>query len=82
MKEANGAAPPLVTLSGHSIIDGLKKLGYRTLGTGAVNWFVPKSKAWLRFRNVNFRLMALLPGDGITARIALKAANAITLKRY
>ena len=36
-----GAAPPLVTLSGHSIIDGLKKLGYRTIGTGAVNWFNP-----------------------------------------
>lgn len=49
---------------------------------GGVTWFVPKSKAWLRFRNLNLRLMALLPGNGIAARIALKAANAITLKRY
>jgi hypothetical protein len=36
-----GAAPPLVTLSGRNIVDGLKKLGYGTIGTGAVNWFNP-----------------------------------------
>jgi 2-polyprenyl-6-methoxyphenol hydroxylase-like FAD-dependent oxidoreductase len=51
-------------------------------GTGGVTWFVPKTKAWLRFRNLNLRLMALLPGDGIAAKIALKAANAIKLKQY
>jgi len=37
-----GAAPPLFTLSGHNIIDGLKKIGYRAIGTGAVNWFNPQ----------------------------------------
>jgi hypothetical protein len=36
-----GAAPPLLTLSGHSVIDGLKNIGYRAIGTGAVNWFNP-----------------------------------------
>ena len=51
-------------------------------GKGGVTWFVPKSKSWLRFRNLNLRLMALLPGDGIAAKLALKAANAITLKDY
>ena len=37
-----GAAPALVTLAGHNIIDGLKNIGYRTIGTGAVNWFNPQ----------------------------------------
>jgi hypothetical protein len=36
-----GASPPLITLPGHNVIDGLKKLGYRAIGTGAVNWFNP-----------------------------------------
>jgi hypothetical protein len=37
------AAPgrPAFTLDGHSIIDGFQRLGYRTLGTGAVRWFDP-----------------------------------------
>lgn len=51
-------------------------------GTGGVTWFVPKSKPWLHFRNLNLRLMSLLPGDGLAAKLALKAANTITLKDY
>jgi len=31
----------VVTLSGHNIIDGLKRSGYRAIGSGAVNWFNP-----------------------------------------
>jgi hypothetical protein len=37
-----GAAPPYLILDGHNIIDGLKNNGYRTIGTGAVNWFNPQ----------------------------------------
>lgn len=33
-------------------------------------------------RNLNFRLMPRIPGDGIATRMALTAANAITPKDY
>jgi 2-polyprenyl-6-methoxyphenol hydroxylase-like FAD-dependent oxidoreductase len=49
---------------------------------GGGKWFVPGSRSWLWFRNLNLRLMNLMPGDGIVAKIALKAANTITLKEY
>lgn len=51
-------------------------------GTDGRTWFVPKSPAWLRFRNLNLKLMSLVPGDGIAAKLALKAANAIKLRDY
>jgi membrane-anchored protein YejM (alkaline phosphatase superfamily) len=34
-----------VVLEGHNFIDGLNRLGYRTLGTGAVRWFDPGTRA-------------------------------------
>jgi 2-polyprenyl-6-methoxyphenol hydroxylase-like FAD-dependent oxidoreductase len=49
---------------------------------GGAKWFVPDSRSWLWFRNLNLKLMNLIPGDGIAAKIALKAANTITLKDY
>jgi membrane-anchored protein YejM (alkaline phosphatase superfamily) len=33
-----------ITLEGRNIIDGFKRRGYYTLGTGAVGWFDPNSK--------------------------------------
>ncbi|WP_158881729.1 FAD-dependent monooxygenase [Amycolatopsis anabasis] len=45
-------------------------------------WFVPGSRAWLAIRNLNYRLMNLLPTGGLIEKMALKAANAITLKPY
>ena len=32
---------PWVLLSGANIVDGLRRLGYLTVGTGAVGWFNP-----------------------------------------
>lgn len=32
-------------LSGRSIIDGFRRLGYRTIGSGAVRWFDPRTAA-------------------------------------
>lgn len=37
----SGKNPPFAWLQGRGIVDGLKKLGYLTLGTGAANWFNP-----------------------------------------
>jgi hypothetical protein len=31
--------PPFVTLSGRNIVDGLRQIGYYTLGSGAAAWF-------------------------------------------
>ncbi len=36
-----GASDPWVLLSGANIVDGLRRLGYLTVGTGAVGWFNP-----------------------------------------
>ncbi len=38
-----GRSTPFVTLKGRNIIDGFKRLGYLTLGTGAVSWFDPRT---------------------------------------
>lgn len=38
-----GKGTEFMTLSGTNIIDGFKRIGYRTLGTGAVGWFDPDS---------------------------------------
>ncbi len=39
-----GAASPWIELDGHNVIDGFKRRGYRTLGTGAVGWFDPATE--------------------------------------
>jgi len=38
-----GKGTEFVTLGGENIIQGFKKLGYSTIGTGAVGWFDPKT---------------------------------------
>jgi hypothetical protein len=46
-----GGASPWVQLSGRDIVDGLQRLGYLTVGTGAVRWFDPNlltSRALIR----------------------------------
>ena len=63
-----GAAPPLVTLSGHNIIDGLKKLGYRILGTGAVNWFNPAQPTG-RILSADFDAFAFCAGPRLKRQI-------------
>jgi arylsulfatase A-like enzyme len=39
-----GKAPAFVTLNGRNVVDGLKRLGYLTLGSGAVGWFNPGTR--------------------------------------
>ena len=34
-----GESEPFVTLKGRNVIDGLKNIGYRAIGSGAVTWF-------------------------------------------
>ncbi len=36
---AGSAAPPFCTLDGDNVIDGLRRVGYLAVGTGAVDWF-------------------------------------------
>ena len=36
---SEGPAPPFATLRGRTVIDGLKRLGFLTIGSGAVGWF-------------------------------------------
>jgi hypothetical protein len=38
---AGGASEPWVRLSGRNVIDGFRRLGYLTVGTGAAGWFNP-----------------------------------------
>ena len=65
-----GAAPPLFTLSGHNIIDGLKKIGYRAIGTGAVNWFNPERPTG-RVLSADFDAFAFTGGGpGLERQIA------------
>jgi hypothetical protein len=37
----SGLAQPWVVLHGRNIVEGFKKLGYRTIGSGGVGWFDP-----------------------------------------
>jgi len=39
-----GKGTEFITLSGENIIQGFKKLGYTTIGTGGVGWFDPKTE--------------------------------------
>src|SRR5204863_2636989 len=63
-----GMAPPLVTLSGHNIIDGLKKIGYRAIGTGAVNWFNP-TRPTGRVLSADFDAFGYAGGPGLKRQI-------------
>lgn len=42
-----GKGTEFITLTGRNIIEGLKREGYLTLGTGAVGWFDPTSETGL-----------------------------------
>ncbi|MEU5263454.1 FAD-dependent monooxygenase [Amycolatopsis sp. NPDC021455] len=52
------------------------------LAEGNGKWFVPPTRTWLRFRNLNYRLLPYLPWRKVIEELPLKAGNAITLKRY
>ncbi|WP_410569135.1 FAD-dependent monooxygenase [Amycolatopsis sp. cmx-4-61] len=52
------------------------------LGQGNGKWFVPPTRAWLKFRNLNYRLLPYLPWRRLIEELPLKAGNAITLKPY
>jgi hypothetical protein len=45
-------------------------------------WFVPRTRLGLRLRNFNYRMMSVLPTGKFVSKMALKVANAITLKDY
>ncbi|WP_328646025.1 FAD-dependent monooxygenase [Amycolatopsis sp. NBC_00348] len=52
------------------------------LGEGNGKWFVPPTRAWIRLRNLNLRLLPHLPWRKVIEQLPLKAGNAITLKEY
>ena len=52
------------------------------LGQGNGKWFVPPTRAWIRMRNLNLRLLPHLPWKKYVEQLPLKAGNAITLKDY
>ena len=63
-----GLVPPYVTLLGRNIIDGLKNLGYRTIGSGAVNWFNP-DKPTGRVLSQDFDVFGFCPGPNLKKQI-------------
>jgi hypothetical protein len=63
-----GAAPPHITLSGHNIISGLRNNGFRTIGTGAVNWFNPERPTG-RVLSADFESFAFAGGPKLKAQI-------------
>ncbi|MET8851389.1 hypothetical protein [Amycolatopsis sp. NPDC004625] len=52
------------------------------LAEGNGKWFVPPTRAWLKFRNLDYRLLPYLPWRRLIEDLPLKAGNAITLKPY
>lgn len=52
------------------------------LAQGNGKWFVPPTRAWLRFRNLTYQLLPYLPWRKLIEELPLKAGNAITLKEY
>ena len=52
------------------------------LAEGNGKWFVPPTRAWLKFRNLNYRLLPYLPWRKVIEELPLKAGNAVTLKQY
>ena len=52
------------------------------LAEGNGKWFVPPTRAWLKFRNLNYRLLPYLPWRKLIEELPLKAGNAITPKQY
>jgi hypothetical protein len=63
-----GLARPHLKLSGRNIIDGMKNAGYRTIGTGAVNWFNP-ARATGRVLSVDFDQFAFAEGPKLKAQL-------------
>jgi hypothetical protein len=43
----SGRRPAGFSLAGRSIVDGFRRAGYRTIGTGAVRWFDPSTECGL-----------------------------------
>jgi hypothetical protein len=65
---ASGLAPPHLSLSGRNIIDGMKNSGYRTIGTGAVNWFNPAQPTG-RVLSVDFDSFAYAQGPKLKTQL-------------
>jgi membrane-anchored protein YejM (alkaline phosphatase superfamily) len=63
-----GTAPPYLILEGHNIIDGLKKNSYRTVGTGAVNWFNPQQPTG-RVLSADFEAFAYAAGPALKKQL-------------
>ena len=63
-----GPAPPYMTLRGRNIIDGLKNVGYRTIGTGAVGWFDPQRPTG-RVLSVDFDAFAFAGGPALKKQL-------------
>ena len=63
-----GAVRPHIRLSGRNIIDGLKQSGYRTIGTGAVNWFNPELPTG-RVLTADFDDFAFIPGSKLKTQL-------------
>ncbi len=52
----------LLTLEGKNIIEGFSKLGYRTIGTGSMNWFNPNLPAGV-YLTESFDNYTFFPGE-------------------
>ncbi|MFI5590705.1 FAD-dependent monooxygenase [Amycolatopsis sp. NPDC051758] len=55
------------------------------LAEGNGKWFVPPTRAWIRLRNLNYKLLPYLPylpWRKMIEELPLKAGNTITLKQY
>jgi 2-polyprenyl-6-methoxyphenol hydroxylase-like FAD-dependent oxidoreductase len=51
-------------------------------GKDSGQWFVPASKAFLKLRNLNFKLLPYLPWRKLIDELPLKVGNAIDLPEY
>lgn len=63
-----GVVAPWMTLNGRNVIDGLKNLGYRTIGSGAVNWFNPEHPTG-RVLSVDFDAFGFAGGPNLKKQI-------------
>ena len=63
-----GMVEPHLTLEGRNVIDGLKKRGFRTIGSGAVNWFNPERPTG-RVLSRDFDAFGFAPGGNVKKQI-------------
>jgi len=63
-----GSGREFVQLEGRSIIDGFKRLGFATVGTGGVPWFDPASSTG-RLLGADFNTFHYADGGGLRAQL-------------